>query len=26
MDLTTIQQQEAIGILGVNLLYAVFHE
>jgi hypothetical protein len=25
-DPTNVQQQEAIGILGVNLLYAVFHE
>lgn len=25
-DSTNIQQQQAIGILGVNLLYAVFHE
>ena len=26
MDPSNLQQQEAIGILGVNLLYAVFHE
>ncbi len=26
MDPTNIQQQQAIGILGVNLLYASFHE
>ena len=26
MDPTNVQQQEAVGILGVNLLYAVFHE
>ncbi|MGE5114784.1 MAG: hypothetical protein ACM3JB_28310 [Acidobacteriaceae bacterium] len=26
MDATNVQQQEAVGILGVNLLYAAFHE
>lgn len=25
-DPTNLQQQEAIGILGVNLIYAIFHE
>jgi len=26
MDPTNLQQQEAVGILGVNLIYAAFHE
>jgi hypothetical protein len=26
LDPTNLQQQEAIGVLGVNLIYAVFHE